>query len=171
MSSLLEIRDLKVNYGGIEALKGVSFDVKEGEIVTLIGANGAGKSTLFNAIAGSFITDSGSISLDGKDITLMPEHKRAKSIGRLFQDPMRGSAPGSARTCVSRERKWTLDRSSILRMRLAHWLSGRLREESRLSMSNRSSASVNARSMYQPVQKVPSSPSAPARGRSSQQTG
>ena len=55
---------------------------------------GAGKSTLFNAIAGSFITDSGSISLDGKDITLMPEHKRAKSIGRLFQDPMRGTAPG-----------------------------------------------------------------------------
>ena len=50
MSSLLEIRDLKVNYGGIEALKGVSFDVKEGEIVTLIGANGAGKSTTLRAI-------------------------------------------------------------------------------------------------------------------------
>lgn len=76
------------------AIDDLSLSVAEGDFITLIGANGAGKSTLFNAIAGSFITDSGSISLDGKDITLMPEHKRAKSIGRLFQDPMRGTAPG-----------------------------------------------------------------------------
>lgn len=72
----------------------LSLDVKKGDFVTIIGANGAGKSTLFNAIAGSFFTDSGNIVLDGVDITLMPEYKRAKKIGRLFQDPMRGSAPG-----------------------------------------------------------------------------
>ena len=76
------------------ALSGLSLDVREGDFITIIGANGAGKSTLFNAVAGSFFTDSGSIELDGKDITFMPEHKRARSIGRLFQDPMRGSAPG-----------------------------------------------------------------------------
>ena len=76
------------------AVTDLSLHLDKGDFVTVIGSNGAGKSTLFNAIAGSFITDSGSISLDGKDITLMPEHKRAKSIGRLFQDPMRGSAPG-----------------------------------------------------------------------------
>ncbi len=71
-----------------------SFDVAGGQFVTVIGANGAGKSTLFNAIAGSIIPDSGSIFLDGEDITLTPEHKKARNIGRLFQDPMRGSAPG-----------------------------------------------------------------------------
>lgn len=76
------------------ALNELSLDVKKGDFISIIGANGSGKSTLFNAIAGSFITDSGSIILDGKDVTLAPEHKRAKSIGRLFQDPMRGSAPG-----------------------------------------------------------------------------
>ena len=77
-----------------KALNDLSLDVNKGDFITVIGANGAGKSTLFNAIAGSFITDSGKIELNGKDISLMPEHKRAKKIGRLFQDPMRGSAPG-----------------------------------------------------------------------------
>ncbi len=76
------------------ALNNLSLDVKKGDFITIIGANGAGKSTLFNAIAGSFLTDSGTIELNGKDITLSPEHKRAREIGRLFQDPMRGSAPG-----------------------------------------------------------------------------
>ena len=65
-----------------------------GELTCLLGANGAGKSTLLNAIAGSFIADSGTITMAGCDITLMPEHIRAKHIGRLFQDPMRGTAPG-----------------------------------------------------------------------------
>ena len=74
MSSLLEIRDLKVNYGGIEALKGVSFDVKEGEIVTLIGANGAGKSTTLRAIMSVVNPASGTISYEGKDITLAATH-------------------------------------------------------------------------------------------------
>ena len=76
------------------ALHDLSLEVADGDFISIIGANGAGKSTLFNAIAGSFFTDSGRIVLDGEDITLAPEHKRAKVIGRLFQDPMRGSAPG-----------------------------------------------------------------------------
>ena len=75
------------------ALDNLSLSVKDGDFISIIGANGAGKSTLFNAIAGDFITDTGSIVLDGEDITLIPSHKRAKVIGRLFQDPMRGSAP------------------------------------------------------------------------------
>ena len=74
MSSLLEIHDLKVNYGGIEALKGVSFDVKEGEIVTLIGANGAGKSTTLRAIMSVVNPASGTISYEGKDITHAATH-------------------------------------------------------------------------------------------------
>ena len=76
------------------ALHDLSLDVKDGDFISIIGANGAGKSTLFNAIAGAFFTDSGHIMLDGADITLKPEHVRAKEIGRLFQDPMRGTAPG-----------------------------------------------------------------------------
>ena len=76
-----------------KALSDLSLSVKDGDFISIIGANGAGKSTLFNAIAGSFFTDTGAILLDGEDITLQPEHKRAKVIGRLFQDPMRGTAP------------------------------------------------------------------------------
>lgn len=75
------------------ALYGLSLHLKKGDFVTIIGSNGAGKSTLFNAVAGSFLTDSGSIILGGRDITFEPEHKRSKQIGRLFQDPLRGSAP------------------------------------------------------------------------------
>ena len=76
------------------ALDDLSLHVRPGDFISIIGANGAGKSTLFNAICGSFYTDSGSIELDGTDITMTPEYRRAKVIGRLFQDPMRGSAPG-----------------------------------------------------------------------------
>ena len=76
------------------AISDLSLEVAAGDFITIIGANGAGKSTLFNAISGSFFTDSGTITLDGEDITLQREHIRAKKIGRLFQDPMRGSAPG-----------------------------------------------------------------------------
>ena len=76
------------------AISGLDLHLDKGDFVTIIGANGAGKSTLFNAIAGSFYPDTGSITLDGTDITYLPEYKRARNIGRLFQDPMRGSAPG-----------------------------------------------------------------------------
>ena len=75
------------------ALNHVSLTVNDGDFITIIGANGAGKSTLFNAICGSFITDAGTIFLDGRNITMMAEHKRSRQIGRLFQDPMRGTAP------------------------------------------------------------------------------
>lgn len=76
-----------------KALDHLSLHVEKGDFISIIGANGAGKSTLFNAIGGTFYTDEGRIELDGRDITLMPEHKRARIIGRLFQDPMLGTAP------------------------------------------------------------------------------
>ncbi|MDO4633034.1 MAG: ATP-binding cassette domain-containing protein [Eubacteriales bacterium] len=76
-----------------KALSKVSLTIEDGEFATIIGSNGAGKSTLFNAIAGSFFPDEGMIELDNRDITYMPEYKRALEIGRLFQDPMRGTAP------------------------------------------------------------------------------
>ena len=96
---MLDIRNITLTFNPgttdeKKALDNLSLHAERGDFISIIGANGAGKSTLFNAIAGSFLTDSGEIVLDGEDITLMPEHKRAKHIGRLFQDPMRGSAPG-----------------------------------------------------------------------------
>lgn len=75
------------------ALDDVSLSLAAGEFVTLIGSNGAGKSTLFNAIGGAFWVDRGRVLLQGDNITYMPEHKRAAMIGRLFQDPMKGTAP------------------------------------------------------------------------------
>lgn len=71
----------------------LSLHLDPGDFVTIIGSNGAGKSTLFNAIAGDFYTDAGTIELNGRDMTFMPSYQRARHIGRLFQDPMRGSAP------------------------------------------------------------------------------
>lgn len=76
------------------ALDGVSLHLAPGEFATVIGSNGAGKSTLFGAICGSFLCDAGRIRLGGRDITFLPEHARARSIGRVFQDPMKGTAPG-----------------------------------------------------------------------------
>ncbi len=75
------------------ALDNLSLHLDEGDFVTIVGSNGAGKSTLFNAIGGSFFVDSGSVLLDGQDITFMAEHNRSRMIGRLFQDPLRGTAP------------------------------------------------------------------------------
>ena len=75
------------------AVVDLSLHLEPGDFVTIIGSNGAGKSTLFNAVAGSFFTDSGSIVLDGEDITFLPEFKRSRMLGRLFQDPMKGTAP------------------------------------------------------------------------------
>ena len=77
-----------------KALTDLSLHLERGDFAAIIGSNGAGKSTLFNAIAGDFLTDTGSILLDGEDITFTPAFRRAKSLGRLFQDPMRGTAPG-----------------------------------------------------------------------------
>ena len=76
-----------------QALRGVSLTLNDGDFCTVIGGNGAGKSTLLNAVAGTYPVDAGTISLGGVDVTRLPEHKRAKYIGRVFQDPMLGSAP------------------------------------------------------------------------------
>ena len=75
------------------ALSDLNLKLNDGDFVTVIGGNGAGKSTMLNAIAGSFLIDSGSITIDGQNITNLPEHKRAAFLGRVFQDPMMGTAP------------------------------------------------------------------------------
>ena len=75
------------------ALSDLSLHLNPGDFITVIGGNGAGKSTMLNAIAGVWAVDSGRIILDGQDVTALPEHKRAKLIGRVFQDPMMGTAP------------------------------------------------------------------------------
>lgn len=74
------------------ALNGVDLQLEDGDFVTIIGGNGAGKSTLLNSICGVFPVDCGSIVIDGADVTKLPEHKRAKYLGRVFQDPMMGTA-------------------------------------------------------------------------------
>ena len=75
-----------------KALKGLNLHLKPGDFVTVIGGNGAGKSTMLNSVAGAFPVDSGKILIDGVDITHLPEYKRAQYIGRVFQDPMMGTA-------------------------------------------------------------------------------
>ena len=75
------------------ALNGLDLCLEDGDFVTVIGGNGAGKSTMLNAIAGVWKPDFGSIEIDGQDVTHMPEHKRATFLGRVFQDPMKGTAP------------------------------------------------------------------------------
>ena len=76
----------------LRALDGIDFHGREGDFITIIGSNGAGKSTLMNSIAGVFPSDSGSIMLDGIELSKLPEHKRARYIGRVFQDPLKGTA-------------------------------------------------------------------------------
>lgn len=75
------------------AVQDLSLHLKPGDFATIIGSNGAGKSTMLNAVSGSFYVDEGSVYLNGKDITFMPEYKRSRVIGRLFQDPLKGTAP------------------------------------------------------------------------------
>ena len=94
---MLEIKNVtKIFNGGTVnekvALNNISLTLEDGDFVTVIGGNGAGKSTLLNAIAGTFPLDAGTVSVDGVNITKHPEHKRAKFIGRVFQDPMTGTA-------------------------------------------------------------------------------
>ncbi|MBQ8076345.1 MAG: ATP-binding cassette domain-containing protein [Oscillospiraceae bacterium] len=95
---MLKVRNISktFNPGTInekKAIDGLNLSLKEGDFVTVIGGNGAGKSSLLNAVAGVWPVDSGSIELAGEDITGLPEYKRAKLIGRVFQDPMMGTAP------------------------------------------------------------------------------
>ncbi|MBS1332242.1 MAG: ABC transporter ATP-binding protein [Christensenellaceae bacterium] len=94
---MLEIINLRktFNPGTVNektALYGVSLTLRDGDFVSVIGGNGAGKSTLLNAVAGTWLVDSGTISIDGVNVTRLPEHKRAQFIGRVFQDPMMGTA-------------------------------------------------------------------------------
>ena len=94
---MLEIRHISktFNPGTVnekQALNGLSLTLKDGDFVTVIGGNGAGKSTLLNAIAGVWLVDEGQILIDGKDVTRLPEYKRAAFLGRVFQDPMNGTA-------------------------------------------------------------------------------
>ena len=92
----LENISLTFNPGTVnekKALENLSLHLNKGDFVTILGSNGAGKSTLFNTIAGTYLPDSGRITLDGRDITRQPDYKRSKNIGRLFQDPLKGTAP------------------------------------------------------------------------------
>ena len=95
---MLEVKEVwkTFNIGTVnekQALRGVSLTLQDGDFCTVIGGNGAGKSTLLNAVAGTFPVDAGTIALGGVDVTRLPEHKRATYIGRVFQDPMLGTAP------------------------------------------------------------------------------
>ena len=89
--ALLEINDLMVLYGEIEALRGVSLKVEAGQVVTLLGSNGAGKSTFLNAISGDLAVDTGTVTIDGLDVTNEPVWTRAQRVARVFQDPMAGT--------------------------------------------------------------------------------
>ena len=94
---MLEIKNVykTFNAGTVNekrALKNLNLSIADGDFVTVIGGNGAGKSTMLNAITGALSVDYGSITIDGVDVTHLPEHKRAKYIGRVFQDPMMGTA-------------------------------------------------------------------------------
>lgn len=97
MTDMLQITNLHKTFNPgtpneNHVLKGVSLTLKEGDYVTVIGGNGAGKSTLLNSIAGTIGVDSGEIRIGSVDVTRLPEHKRAGLLGRVFQDPMQGTA-------------------------------------------------------------------------------
>ena len=121
---MLEMRKLtKVFNAGtpneVRALEGVDLTLEEGGFVVIIGTNGSGKSTLLNAVAGTFLVDAGTISLDGIDVTRWPEHRRASLLGRVFQNPFSGTAPNltiaenlvlAARRGRARGLGWALNR-------------------------------------------------------------
>lgn len=98
MSEMLELRHISKTFGvgtinEKKAVEDLSLTLASGDFVTIIGGNGAGKSTLFNAVAGVFYVDEGRVILDGEDMTFLPEYKRSNHLGRLFQDPLKGTAP------------------------------------------------------------------------------
>ena len=95
---MLEIRHISKTFGGgtpneVRALQDVTLSIDPGSFVMVIGTNGSGKSTLLNAVAGTFLVDTGTITLAGRNVTHWPEHRRAKLIGRVFQNPFSGTAP------------------------------------------------------------------------------
>lgn len=96
--ALLEVEDATKTFGAgtpneVRALRGVNLDIAEGSFVIVVGMNGSGKSTLLNAVAGSFPLDAGAVRIASHDVTKWPEHRRAKLIGRVFQNPFSGTAP------------------------------------------------------------------------------
>ena len=108
------------------ALNGLELHLKDGDFVTVIGGNGAGKSTLLNAISGVWKPDYGTIQIDGVDVTNMPEYKRAKFLGRVFQDPMKGTSPDmeidenlsiAARRGTKRKLRWGIRKGERERYR------------------------------------------------------
>ena len=110
----------------VRSLQGVDLTIEDGSFVIVIGTNGSGKSTLLNAIAGTFLVDSGSIHIEGQDVTRWPEHRRARFIGRVFQNPFSGTAPNlsiaenlalAARRGRPRGFGWALESKMTAKMR------------------------------------------------------
>lgn len=146
---MLEIKNVykTFNPGTINekrALNGLNLTLNDGDFVTVIGGNGAGKSTMLNMVAGVYPVDSGSIIIDGTDVTRLPEHKRAKYLGRVFQDPMMGTAADmwieenmalASRRGQARGLKWAISKSE--REQFKEMLS-----ELDLGLENRLSAKV-----------------------------
>ena len=98
MATLLQIDRLSLTFNPgspneVRALRDVSLSLDVGSFLVVIGTNGSGKSTLLNAVAGTFFPDEGTISIGAHDVTRWPEHKRARLIGRVFQNPFSGTAP------------------------------------------------------------------------------
>jgi putative ABC transport system ATP-binding protein len=127
MTAMLDIRDVRKTFNAgtaneVRALRGVSLAIEDGSFVIVIGTNGSGKSTLLNAVAGGFFVDSGTLGIDGTDVTAWPEHRRASFIGRVFQNPFSGTAPSmsiaenlalAARRGRPRGLGWALKRSAL----------------------------------------------------------
>lgn len=128
---MLEIQGIAKTFNGgtpneVRSLRGVNLNLEPGSWVIIIGTNGSGKSTLLNAVAGTFFVDQGSIRLAGQDVTHWPEHKRAKLIGRVFQNPFSGTSPSltiqenlslAALRGRGRGLGWGLKHSMVARMR------------------------------------------------------
>ena len=119
---MLEIKNIykTFNAGTVNekrALNGLSLNLEDGDFVTVIGGNGAGKSTMLNAIAGVWPVDEGQIIIDGIDVTKLSEHKRAKYLGRVFQDPMTGTA---ATMIVNRDHLTTIMITHNMKDAIAH---------------------------------------------------
>ena len=114
----------------VRALRGVSLSLPQGSFLIVIGTNGSGKSTLLNAVAGTFLVDEGSIVIAGQNITGWPEHRRARFIGRVFQDPFRGTAPtmSIAENLVLASRR---GRPRGLGLAVSHGVRGELRDRIR----------------------------------------
>jgi putative ABC transport system ATP-binding protein len=133
---MLEIRAIAKTFNPgtpneVRALQAVDLTIEDGSWVIVIGTNGSGKSTLLNAVAGTFIVDSGTIRLDGREVTRWPEHRRATMIGRVFQNPFSGTAPN-----MSIAENFALAARRGLQRGLGWSLPGRLKDDLRERVKN-----------------------------------